>query len=116
MMLSRAEALSILDKWRMESSPVSGSLTLSGVTVFFSGFITAVTPNMLKIAQSAGPQEPIELHLEIIIPLNLAEGYEYRDAREAPAETRSEVAKRVVSQLVIQLQHFGTCAIFERTI
>ena len=54
------------------------------------------------------------MYFEAIIPFFIMESFEYRDTREALEEDRKELEQIIVSQLVIQLHHFGTCAIFER--
>jgi hypothetical protein len=112
MRLSREEALDILSKWATESSPISGSVMLCDTLISFSGFIS-ITPSSIKIIRPAEPSDSVQMYFEVIIPFFIMEGYEYRDTREAQEEDREELEQIVVSQLTIELHHFGTCAIFE---
>jgi hypothetical protein len=113
MRLSREEALDILNKWATESSPVSGSIGLCDTLISFSGFIS-VTPGSIKIVRPAEPGDSVQTYFEVIIPFFIMQSFEYRDTREAPEQDREELEQIIVSQLVIQLHHYGTCAIFER--
>ena len=111
---SREEAELLLNKWMTESTPVSGTLMLCDIIISFSGLISSVTRHGFKIARTAEPGESTQMHFEIIIPFFICQGYEYRETREAPEQDRTALSQIIVSQLLISLQHYGNCAIFER--
>jgi hypothetical protein len=115
MRLSREEAVSLLNKWMMESVPVSGSVNAGGMSLSFRGFISDVTPAGFKIAQSAPSEQIAQMVFEVTLPFAMAQHYDYKDIREAPAEDRVALAGQfVVSRLQIDFYRHDVCAIFER--
>ena len=112
MRLSRADALSLLEQWMIESTPVSGSVSICELDIWFSGFLSEVTRHGFKIARTDNAQVRFIISVRSVAVED--EGHEYRDIREAPAEIRSAIAKKVVSQLILNLHHSGSCVIYER--
>src|SRR5438477_1579463 len=101
MILSREDAVSILMRWKVGSTRISGTITSGSVVVKFIGYISEASEVGFKIRQVAEFGEELG---EISVGLNIAREYE--------SESR-EVSGTTVSALQIHFAGFITCAMFE---
>lgn len=109
MTVSREDAFGLLSKWKSESTPVAGVLTLDGVGVTFGGFITDLLSYALVVTQFLKPEFKC---VEVLIGLDSVINFEYQDLREAPAHLGEKFKGKIAAVLVIHLPT-AQCCLYE---
>ena len=94
MIISREEAVELFNKWKTESTPLTGIL-VGDAAVRFSGVITELNPSGLVVSQTL----PSGQTDEVMIGFHRVRSYDYQDSREAPPEIQEKVAGKIVSVL-----------------
>lgn len=104
MEISREEALSLLSKWRSESSGIFAKLETDAVKSFFSGHIVAASPETVAIGR--------EPHFTLSITLKSIGTLDYSDMREQPMAMRTEYGHIVDEKLQMGFLLGGGIAIY----
>lgn len=94
MEVSLDTVLSLLSKWKSESTPIRFAASV-GFVMSFTGVISQFNSNAILLQNQIKPDD------YVIVPLRIARAFDYTDAREAPPGTDERTKEQVASMLML---------------